>query len=749
MGFLQFFRPCSLCIRLFPIFLRSGSGAAALLALSSLPAVGQNTIFIGIQTALPLSGVGIPRAIAFDSKGDLFVQYDPDYQPTYVMEYLATPSGYSSPITLPITASSAGFFLDKNDNLFAPEPDGPINELPKTAEGYGAQVTIPLSLHSGDATQSGAVDHSGNIFLVVASTGSVKYYVVELPKTESGYGSPIIGDQTEVNSGPYFPEAIAVDSLGNLFLAIVGPGDKYPFVELIELSGTLDYEGSLPPPSTGLNHFQAMALDSKGDLFITENGLLLEYFNTALGSEPLTFGVIDGPYQGGVAVDSSGSLFLVSEENGGQITKIDSHTPANFGQAYDCAGSSKPAPCSQTLFMSYGFNTNVTLGTPQVVSDGQTLDFTLSSAGNCSGSITALSSCSLTVTFAPQTAGTRSGAMEIVDSKGSLLTTTPITGLGISASDAPQTQASPSVLQFGTLPYGTSETLPVTITNIGGGALNVTSASINAKSFTISGNTCTAGLSSGQSCTLQVQFDPINIAAFSNTLTLKTNGTSTTSIVSLQAIGSGITVAGGPLEFGTVTYGASKVLNLTIANHWLSGAVTLQASASGPSYSVLQNAANTCTVGVVSGGVCNLPVQFAPQGVGGHDGILTLTPSGGGAPRTVTLDGFGGGLLPATPYLQFGSVPQGSTAVLPLTVTNDNLPATVGVDVTFSGPSYSVLDNSQNTCQADVAPGASCTLIIQFSPVGAGSHNGILTLTPSTGGTGTTVALDGQAAAPP
>jgi hypothetical protein len=329
-----------------------------------------------------------------------------------------------------------------------------------------------------------------------------------------------------------------------------------------------------------------------------------------------------------------------------------------------------------------------------------------------------------------------------------LLASTPITGLGLSTTDVPQVQVTPSLLQFGTLPYGSSETLPVTVTNIGGGTLNVISASINARSFTIGGNTCTTGLTSGQSCTLQIKFDPINIAAFDNTLTIQTNGTSSTSTVTLEAIGSGITVENAPLEFGTVPYGSKSVLLLTVVNHWLPGVVTFQTSLPGSSYTILQTSQNTCLAGIASGGTCTLPVQFTPDGIGEHHDILTLTPAGEGAPVTVSLYGLGSGIIAGTQYLQFGTIPLGSTAVLPLTVTNEGLPGTVMVGVTASGPSYTVLNNTGATCQSGITSGQTCTLLIQFSPVGSGEHNGILTLTPSSGASAVTIAIKGAATTP-
>lgn len=721
------------------------------LGLASSNAATQTAAYVGKQIILPISGLELPGQIAVDSAGNLFVEnYDYFTQSYTVLEYSKTATGYGSGETLPILVNSPVFALDKDDDIFFFDDRGTtLSELPKTSNGYGAQITLPIDLGTYYYFESLAVDSSGDVFVITApETGGLPWNVTELPKTQTGYGSEIT-----ITSGSttYTPGPIAVDNEGNLFFNTVNYTASGLPSQIIELpKTTTGYGPQVQLPATGLYLPLGMAVDGSGNLFVVDyENRIMELVKTATGySQPLLVASHIG--QGGdVAIDSSGNLY-VPETDGGKILEVLLQTPVSFGTAYACAPEqSKPAPCTQTLRLNFAASPNVTLGTPQIVSlDAPELDYTLASSGTCTGLQSADSGCFLTATFAPQAAGTRNGVVEILDNKGNLLSSTPITGLGLSPSDVPQAQVSPATLQFGTIPFGTSETLPVTVTNIGGGTLNVTSASIDAKSFTIAGNTCTTGLTSGQSCTLQVQLNPINIAAFDTTLTIQTNASSSTSTVALEAIASGITVAGAPFEFGSVVYGSKSVLLLTVVNHWLPGTVTLQTSLPGSSFAILQNSQNTCTAGIVSGGSCTLPVQFAPDGIGPHFSILTLTPSGGGTAATVGLHGDGSGLIPGTSYLQFGTIPLGSTAVLPLTVTNHGLPGTVLVDVA-TGPSYPVIDNAQNTCQAGIASGQTCTLLIEFSPVGAGGHNGILTLTPSSGGVeGITVALEGSASAP-
>ena len=64
-------------------------------------------------------------------------------------------------------------------------------------------------------------------------------------------------------------------------------------------------------------------------------------------------------------------------------------------------------------------------------------------------------------------------------------------------------------------------------------------------------------------------------------------------------------------------------------------------------------------------------MEFNPVTVGNHDDHLTLTPSSGAAPSRVYLHGTASGVgVEAEGPLDFGTIPFGTTEVLPLTITN-------------------------------------------------------------------------------
>ncbi len=87
--------------------------------------------------------------------------------------------------------------------------------------------------------------------------------------------------------------------------------------------------------------------------------------------------------------------------------------------------------CSETLTLNYDVNASGTLGTPKVLTGGAPkLDFTLSSGSTCTGAVTAGTTCTVNVTFAPLILGVRNGSVEIVDGSGNVLNTTSLQGFG-------------------------------------------------------------------------------------------------------------------------------------------------------------------------------------------------------------------------------------------------------------------------------------------------------------------------------
>jgi uncharacterized repeat protein (TIGR03803 family) len=217
----------------------------------------------------------------------------------------------------------------------------------------------------------------------------------------------------------------------------------------------------------------------------------------------------------------------------------------------------------------------------------------------------------------------------------------------LSHSTAPQPQISLSspTLQFSPIAVGSSETLSLTVTNTGGGTLSANPSIGTSQSYSIVGDTCTAGLDSGRSCTIDIRFAPVTITIHDAILLLQTNTIHNPS-VPLQGVGTGVSADVSALQFGTVSYGSSQILPVNVTNHGIPGVVTLQAVITGvkgappsQSFQILDTRQNTCLAGIASKQSCSLPVEFYPTAPGAFQELLTITPSGGALPFTVELEG--------------------------------------------------------------------------------------------------------------
>jgi len=162
---------------------------------------------------------------------------------------------------------------------------------------------------------------------------------------------------------------------------------------------------------------------------------------------------------------------------------------------------------------------------------------------------------------------------------------------------------------------------------------------------------------------------------------------------------------------------------------------------------------NTCGTTLDAGKTCTITVTFSPFEVGTINGSVTIVDSDPTSPQVVALTGTATGAPEVTlspPSLAFGTVLV-DTSAPPETVTLTNTGlgtltfGTDGIAITGADPG----DYTQtNTCGSSVAPGASCTITVTFTPQANGSLPAQVTLTDNAS-TGTqTVALTGTGAYP-
>jgi hypothetical protein len=176
------------------------------------------------------------------------------------------------------------------------------------------------------------------------------------------------------------------------------------------------------------------------------------------------------------------------------ISLVVTPSALNFG---DVAVGTTSAPQSITIKNIGGSTSSVSLG----LTGSGAVAFAL---GPCA-SLAAGASCVVPITFHPGAVGQVTVQLNAIGTPGGTVTAT-LSGRGAVPA---QLALSPAAADFHSGPFGGSDTLTFTVSNLGGlptGPLTVDRSGPDAAQFAIVGNGCPAVLASGASCAVAVQF---------------------------------------------------------------------------------------------------------------------------------------------------------------------------------------------------------------------------------------------------
>ena len=375
-------------------------------------------------------------------------------------------------------------------------------------------------------------------------------------------------------------------------------------------------------------------------------------------------------------------------------------------------------------------------------------------------------SCTVRVVFTPVASGSRDGTITFSPGPSSSSGTISVIGTGLSPANLiPNT----SGLSFGSVPIGTSSVVQsFTIINKGEDTSGVIWLTSTNSEFVIqsgSANDCMSGvttLAPGASCTVRVVFTPSAIGSSSGTITFSQGPSSSSGAISV--IGTGLSPAiltsgsTSILSFGSVPIGTpSAIQGFTIANTGQDTSGVIWLTSTNSDFVIQTGSANDCISGVTTlapGASCTVRVVFIPSTSGSYGGTITFSPASAGA-GAISVNGTG--LLPAfltagnTSSLSFGPVPVGtSSAVQEFTITNTGQSTSGVISAASSSSEFAIESGSAGDCGSIVptlAPGASCTVRVVFSPSANGNRSGTVTFSATQGGNGS-VSLSGTGICP-
>ena len=296
------------------------------------------------------------------------------------------------------------------------------------------------------------------------------------------------------------------------------------------------------------------------------------------------------------------------------------------------------------------------------------------------------------------------------------------------AVSAAQLTPSTTALSYGGLVDGTSKALSLTLTSSGTAAVTISSLTVAGTSFSIPTETLPQTLTPGQTLTIPVTFAPTTAGALTGKLTVvSTSTTSPTSTVALSGTGTTpqLAMSATALSYGNVTDGTSKSQSLTLTSIGTANVSITSLAVSGTGYSI---AATTLPKVLAPGQTLVVPVTFAPTTAGALTGKLTVVSTSTTSPTlTVALSGTGTAAIPqltlSAPTLSFGSLTDGTSKALSLTLTSSGTANVSITSLAVSGTGYSI---AATTLPKVIAHGHTLVVPVTFAPTTAGALTGKL-----------------------
>jgi sugar lactone lactonase YvrE len=457
--------------------------------------------------------------------------------------------------------------VDGSGNVYVTDPGNtnPLQEVLAVNGVIPANPTVRV-LGGGKALASDtvAVDGSGNVYVVV--NGSINELVAVNGSIPS---NPTI---RTLGGGITNPGALGVDGAGNIYVTLGGNSEG--LAEILAVNGSIPDNPTIRIVTTERSN--AVAVDATGNVYFAHGGEIVELNLSdppSLSFAPTMVGETSSDSPQSVTVGNSGNAALTGalsiSPNWDQV--------AGSGTPEDCAASFSLAPSAEcNLSLSFepteagtltGAATltdnalNVAGATQQIplsgigedgqlsvsatalafgnLALGQQKDLSLqvtntgaipvtfspsingpsftvpSSENGCGTVIPAGHSCTFSVRFLPRTYGGHTDTLTLAAPQVQA-PTVQLTGqtLGVGAEIG--------LLDFGTIPSGTTATLNVPMVNYGVSQNVIFGASTNVPSFIIppSGNTCLAGVTASQQCVIPVEFSPAAVGSYEGLFTI-------------------------------------------------------------------------------------------------------------------------------------------------------------------------------------------------------------------------------------
>jgi len=261
-------------------------------------------------------------------------------------------------------------------------------------------------------------------------------------------------------------------------------------------------------------------------------------------------------------------------------------------------------------------------------------DFT--QTNNCGLTVAAGKSCAIQVSFRPTMPLARTGSLSIVHNAPGSPSQVQLSGTGV----GPAVRLSSTAVVFGEQPVGTtSGPETVTLTNTGNAPLTI--AQVTTSGDFIQTNDCGSPLGAGAACTLSISFRPTTAGTTFGAITVSDNAPGNPHVVTLSGQAISGTAPEAYLSPRNVAFGLQPVTTnssprtVTVTN---TGNAPLTISNVEVTSGFSQT--NDCTT-VAAGSSCTITATFTPTLRGAQTGTITVASNASGSPHTASLTGTG------------------------------------------------------------------------------------------------------------
>jgi Abnormal spindle-like microcephaly-assoc'd, ASPM-SPD-2-Hydin/Protein of unknown function (DUF1573) len=347
--------------------------------------------------------------------------------------------------------------------------------------------------------------------------------------------------------------------------------------------------------------------------------------------------------------------------------------------------------------------------------------------------ISAGQSTPVSLTFAPAAAGNATGSLSITSSDpANPSVTVPLSGTGSSTATG-QLTANPANLSFGTMATGTSASKPITLTNTGSAAVDISSASVSGTGLAISGLATPATLKPQESLTVNASFDPPTAGNISGTIKIVSNAGNSPLTIPVSGVGAqaGLAISPTSFSFGSVVDGQTKSQPITVTNTGSAALTIVNVAVTGSAFSVSGMAT---PVTINAGRTATLSALFAPTIAGLQTGSISISSNAPNSPNVVSLTGTGTAAsvtLSSNPSsVSFSGVNVGSSASNSVTISNSGNTTLTISQISVSAKDFAV---SGMATPVTLAAGANAALNVTFRPSASENITGNITVESSQG----------------